>query len=173
MKRCGICLLVTAVVILIAGIAVSVALPKVIRVRGVYSRSVCCPGAAPLLTHSTPSPAPILLPQHDLDKDFLMLPGTKGFNMWKNQSSSSTAGGDNFCAYTGHTLWCRHHIPRLLTHEPNRPQCTDYMYFYNITNPSGMLQGEAPKVEQVGPFRYHYYQENFNISWSEDENVIT
>lgn len=33
MKRCGICLLVTAVVILIAGIAVSVALPKVIRVR--------------------------------------------------------------------------------------------------------------------------------------------
>lgn len=47
------------------------------------------------------------------------------------------------------------------------------MYFYNITNPAGVLRGEKPRLQEVGPFHYRQYAKNLNYSWSEGNNVLT
>jgi len=46
-------------------------------------------------------------------------------------------------------------------------------FFYNITNPSAVLKGEKPRVEEVGPFVYGTGWKRFNVSWNGDESEIS
>jgi hypothetical protein len=52
-------------------------------------------------------------------------------------------------------------------------QSDSFVYFtlFNITNPSDVLDGHKPNLEEVGPFAYKYSQIRSNFSWSSDDQV--
>eukprot|EP00042_Codosiga_hollandica_P036095 m.272727 g.272727 ORF g.272727 m.272727 type:complete len:550 (-) comp54804_c0_seq1:172-1821(-) len=51
-------------------------------------------------------------------------------------------------------------------------QTYEQYYFWNLTNPDAVLNGSKPSMELVGPFSYDYDSPKYNISWSDDENVV-
>ncbi|XP_068948250.1 lysosome membrane protein 2 [Petaurus breviceps papuanus] len=46
-------------------------------------------------------------------------------------------------------------------------------YFFNVTNPEEILQGEDPRVEEVGPYTYREYRPRENISFWDNGTKIS
>lgn len=47
-------------------------------------------------------------------------------------------------------------------------------YVQNVRNPDAVLtRGERPEIEEIGPFVYRMRNERFNISWSEEGEIIS
>ncbi|XP_054085205.1 lysosome membrane protein 2 isoform X2 [Zeugodacus cucurbitae] len=45
------------------------------------------------------------------------------------------------------------------------------VYIYNVTNPDGFLQGEKPRLTEVGPFVYREDMQKVNINFYENQTV--
>jgi len=50
---------------------------------------------------------------------------------------------------------------------------TYHVYFFNITNPDGILNGELPKLQEVGPFIYNDIRIRSNVSIDTKQNEVT
>lgn len=48
----------------------------------------------------------------------------------------------------------------------------DY-YAWNLTNPTGVLEGEKPVYQKVGPYSYKQTKHKFNITFSDDESEVS
>lgn len=46
-------------------------------------------------------------------------------------------------------------------------------YFFNVTNPDAILEGEIPKLEQIGPFTYEEKRLKFDLLWEEGDDTVT
>eukprot|EP00300_Choanocystis_sp_HF-7_P038730 c5599_g1_i2.p1 GENE.c5599_g1_i2~~c5599_g1_i2.p1 ORF type:complete len:490 (+),score=93.01 c5599_g1_i2:37-1506(+) len=47
------------------------------------------------------------------------------------------------------------------------------LYFFNLTNPHEVLRGSRPILHQLGPYSYREYTIRFNISWSDNRELLT
>lgn len=46
-------------------------------------------------------------------------------------------------------------------------------YFFNVTNPEEILQGEIPLLEEVGPYTYRELRNKANIQFGENGTTIS
>ena len=46
-------------------------------------------------------------------------------------------------------------------------------YFFNVTNPAEILNGETPKLNQMGPFSYFQKRHKYNIKWNHNDDTVT
>ncbi|XP_060656552.1 lysosome membrane protein 2 isoform X2 [Drosophila nasuta] len=47
------------------------------------------------------------------------------------------------------------------------------VYIYNVTNPDGFLNGEKPKLQEVGPFVYREDMEKVNVKFHENNYTVS
>lgn len=47
------------------------------------------------------------------------------------------------------------------------------LYFYNITNPVEVLQGEQHKLHELGSFGYSFTNHRYNIVYNDDDNTVS
>lgn len=47
------------------------------------------------------------------------------------------------------------------------------LYYFEVQNMAEALQGERPKLMQVGPYAYDEYYVKFDITWSDDGDTVT
>ncbi|XP_065884789.1 lysosome membrane protein 2-like isoform X2 [Dysidea avara] len=52
------------------------------------------------------------------------------------------------------------------------PQYETY-YIFDTKNPDEFCVGDIPIVEEVGPFVYRKYDDKFNVTWKNDETLVT
>ena len=45
-------------------------------------------------------------------------------------------------------------------------------FMFNVTNPQAVLKGDAPILDEIGPFTYRVVTDHFNVSWSDNGEVI-
>ena len=46
-------------------------------------------------------------------------------------------------------------------------------YMWNMLNPEGILAGEKPQYEEVGPFNFRIYSEKYDVKFSDSKNEVT
>lgn len=46
-------------------------------------------------------------------------------------------------------------------------------YFFNVTNPEEILQGEIPRLEEVGPYTYRELRNKANVQFGENGTTIS
>ncbi|MFX1392409.1 MAG: hypothetical protein ACFFAH_02440 [Promethearchaeota archaeon] len=53
------------------------------------------------------------------------------------------------------------------------PEVIRTFYIWNLTNPEGVLAGDKPNYEEVGPFVFREFIEKYAIEFSDDEEEVT
>lgn len=46
------------------------------------------------------------------------------------------------------------------------------LYFFDVQNPDGILNGERPVVVELGPYSYNEYYKKLDVSWSDDGDTV-
>uniref|UniRef100_A0A7S2RX12 Uncharacterized protein n=1 Tax=Mucochytrium quahogii TaxID=96639 RepID=A0A7S2RX12_9STRA len=47
-----------------------------------------------------------------------------------------------------------------------------HFYFFNITNPKGVLRGEKPNLKELGPWVYNAYQLRSDFDWDKENDTL-